>query len=349
MSVSSKGGVGLLLFKASDSNLYVAEVSSTSPAGGSLQVNDCIMEIDGVPMLGSTLKHAHATVLGVPDSIVTFKVSRRKTPKPNQPVSPQSARVVSPRTGRVLPMIEPFDINDKDSVEVVVCAVTRNRPQDQPHGPAESAIKSSSSNSTVALIEQLDPLTHLDASSTNAPDITAAAVGVLPSSAFASPPPRVAGQQHRPPPPHQHEEDTKQEHKHAESIQEAVPPELEGKLQLLKSNRQVLAALREQKNAIVGERLRVQEHVWDLRRQQQSVERDCDSVAAQQRRFRDEIRRKQEQLDEKTNEVLRYKEIVHQALQEERALEAAALKLLRAPKTAASRVCSMMAFPSSDD
>lgn len=156
-------------------------------------------------------------------------------------------------------MIEPFDINDKDSVEVVVCAVTRNRPQDQPHGPAESAIKSSSSNSTVALIEQLDPLTHLDASSTNAPDITAAAVGVLPSSAFASPPPRVAGQQHRPPPPHQHEEDIKQEHKHAESIQEAVPPELEGKLQLLKSNRQVLAALREQKNAIVGERLRVQE------------------------------------------------------------------------------------------
>ncbi len=62
-------------------------------------MNDCIMEIDGVPMLGSTLKHAHATVLGAPDSIVTFKVSRRKTPKPSQPVSPQSARVVSPRTG----------------------------------------------------------------------------------------------------------------------------------------------------------------------------------------------------------------------------------------------------------
>ncbi len=70
-------------------------------------MNDCIMEIDGVPMLGSTLKHAHATVLGVPDSIVTFKVSRRKTPKPNQPVSPQSARVVSPRTGAAVSRVSP--------------------------------------------------------------------------------------------------------------------------------------------------------------------------------------------------------------------------------------------------
>jgi hypothetical protein len=161
--------------------------------------------------------------------------------------------------GRVLPMIEPFDVNDKDGVEVVVCAVTRNRPQDQPHAPAESAIKSSSSNSSIALIDHLDPLTHLDASSTIAPDITAASVSVLPSSAFTSPPPRAAGQQHRPPPSHQHGEDAKQEHKHAESIQEAILPELEGKLQLLNSNRQVLAALREQKNAVVGERLRVQE------------------------------------------------------------------------------------------
>ena len=38
------------------------------------------------------------------------------------------------------------------------------------------------------------------------------------------------------------------------------------------------------------------QHVWDLRRQQQCVERDCDSVAAQQRRFRDEIRHKQQQV-----------------------------------------------------
>jgi hypothetical protein len=161
--------------------------------------------------------------------------------------------------GRVLPMIEPFDVNDNDGVEVVVCAVTRNRPQAQPHAPAESAIQSSSSNSSIALIGELDPLTHLDASSTNAPDVTGASMSVLPSSALSSPPPRAAGQQHQPPPLRQHEEDAKQEHKHAESIQEAVLPELEGKLQVLQNNRQVLAALREQKNAVVGERLRVQE------------------------------------------------------------------------------------------
>ena len=107
--------MGILLFKASNDNLYIAEVhcdgaAGTNPrllppgpdltrcvlAGSSLRVNDCILEIDGVPMLGQSLKRAHAIVLGAPGSAISFKVARSKTQRVQ---SPGSARVVSPRTG----------------------------------------------------------------------------------------------------------------------------------------------------------------------------------------------------------------------------------------------------------
>jgi C-terminal processing protease CtpA/Prc len=108
-------GVGLLLFKASDDNLYVAEVSAAGPAGksssrspaardlaatgGNLRANDLLLEIDGESMLGCSLKRAHAAVLGAPGSSIAFKVRRRAERRQETLLSPQTSRVLSPRTG----------------------------------------------------------------------------------------------------------------------------------------------------------------------------------------------------------------------------------------------------------
>jgi hypothetical protein len=62
-------------------------------------VNDCVLEIDGVSMLGGSLKSAHAIVVGAPGTAISFKVARSKRSGSKQAQNPQSARVISPRTG----------------------------------------------------------------------------------------------------------------------------------------------------------------------------------------------------------------------------------------------------------
>jgi C-terminal processing protease CtpA/Prc len=70
-------------------------------------VNDCILEIDGVSMLGATLKSAHSVVLGAPGTSITFKVARRKGGVPLR-FQNDAVRVLSPRTGVDLLLMNTF-------------------------------------------------------------------------------------------------------------------------------------------------------------------------------------------------------------------------------------------------
>jgi hypothetical protein len=179
--------------------------------------------------------------------------------------------------GRVLPSIEPFDILDPVDVENVTCVITRKQLDQQPMlqtAPATSSSSDgssksgggSSSSSSNAASAALDPLAYLDTSS---PVATAAATPSTPPLS-SIPEAHVTGQQQRahsrkqqqlsPTSDQLDEQGGAQQQQSQSSQQEASRRlQLDDALRQLRDARLLLSELRGEREAVVGERQRVQE------------------------------------------------------------------------------------------
>jgi hypothetical protein len=180
--------------------------------------------------------------------------------------------------GRVLPSIEPFDILDPVDVENVTCVITRKQLDQQPMPQTAPATSSSSggrisggsssggSSSSNAASAALDPLAYLDTSS---PVDTAAATPSTPPLS-SIPEAHATGQQQRahsrkqqqlcPTSDQLDEQGGAQQQKSQSPQQEASHrPQLDDALRQLRDARLLLSELRGEREAVVGERQRVQE------------------------------------------------------------------------------------------
>jgi hypothetical protein len=193
--------------------------------------------------------------------------------------------------GRVLPSIEPFDILDPVDVENVTCVITRKQLDQQPMPQTAPATSSSSGgrisgggssgggsssssgggsssssggSSSNAASAALDPLAYLDTSSFVA---TAAATPSTPPLS-SIPEAHATGQQQRAhsrkqrqlsPTSDQLDEQGGAQQSQSSQQEASRRPQLDDALRQLRDARLLLSELRGEREAVVGERQRVQE------------------------------------------------------------------------------------------